>query len=83
MDLRGGVKVPTGGNGNGVFPEIEPASGSRLDWQRYLTMAELVRWKQDSGVIPEPTVIVRMVEDQTAVEQMAPLGGLVLGEDHA
>ena len=46
-------------------------------------MAELVRSKQDSGVIPEPTVIVRMVEDQTAGEQMAPLGGLVLGEDHA
>jgi len=56
MNLRGGVEVPTGGNAFVFFKEIndEPASGGAQ-----------MGGKADSGESPEPTVIVRMVEDSS------------------
>jgi hypothetical protein len=48
------VELPTGGNGRRTNPDAKPASAT--------TSAEGVG-RADSGVIPEPTVIVRMKEN--------------------
>ncbi len=50
------MKVPTGGNGIWLVRMAEPASAT--------ASAEGVG-RADSGVIPEPTVIVRMKENAT------------------
>ena len=54
--LQGGVQVPAGGNGIRLGRMAEPASAT--------ASAEGVG-RADSGVIPEPTVIVRMKENAT------------------
>ena len=50
MNLRGGVKFPTGGDARAT--STSPRAEALI----------LSVWKQDPGETPEPTVIVRMVE---------------------